>query len=50
MPRDLAILACTECKRRTYTPTRNKKTMAERLEQDKFCPFDRKHTVHKEVK
>ena len=50
MPRDLAILACTECKRRNYTTTRNKKTMAERLEKVKFCPFDRKRTVHKEVK
>ena len=50
MPRDLAILACTECKRRNYTSTRNKRTMTERLEKVKYCPFDRKHTVHKEVK
>ena len=50
MPRDLAILAWTECKRLNYTTTRNKKTMAERLEKVKFCPFDRKRTVHKEVK
>ena len=48
MPRDLAILACTECKRRNYTSTRNKKTMTERVA--KFCPFCRKHTSHKEVK
>ena len=26
MPRELAILACTECKRRNYTTTRNKRT------------------------
>lgn len=50
MPRDLAILACTECKRRNYTSTRNKKTMTERVEKSKFCPFCRKHTGHKEVK
>ena len=50
MPRDLAILACTECKRRNYTSTRNKKTMAERVEKAKFCPFCRKHPSHKEVK
>ena len=50
MPRDLAILACTECKRRNYTSTRNKRTMTERLEKVKYCQFDRKHTVHKEVK
>ena len=49
-PRELAILACTECKRRNYTTTRNKKTMTERIEKVKYCPFDRKRTVHKEVK
>ena len=41
MPRDLAILACTECKRRNYTTTRNKKTQTERVELMKFCPFER---------
>ena len=50
MPRDLAILACSECKRRNYTTTRNKRTMTERVEKVKYCPFDRKRTVHKEVK
>jgi large subunit ribosomal protein L33 len=50
MPRDLAILACTECKRRNYTTTRNKKTMTERVELKKYCPNERRHTVHKEVK
>ena len=48
--RDLAILACGECKRRNYTTTRNKKTMSERLEKVKFCPRCRKRTTHKETK
>ena len=48
--RDLAILACGECKRRNYTTTRNKKTMTERLENVKYCPFCRKRTAHKETK
>ena len=48
--RDLAILACGECKRRIYTTTRNKKTTTERLEKVKFCKFCRKHTAHKETK
>ncbi|MBO6168301.1 MAG: 50S ribosomal protein L33 [Kiritimatiellae bacterium] len=48
--RDLAILACTECKRKNYTSTRNKKTVTERLEKVKFCPSCRKHTTHKEAK
>ncbi len=50
MPRELATLACAECKRRNYTTTRNKRTMSERVEKKKYCRFDRKHTVHKEVK
>lgn len=50
MPRELAILSCTECKRRNYTTTRNKKTMTERIEIKKFCPHDGKRTVHRETK
>ena len=44
--RELAILACGECKNRNYTTTRNKKTMTERLEKVKFCPHCRKRTTH----
>ena len=50
MPRELAILECTVCKRRNYTTTRNKKTMTTRLEVTKYCPHDRKRTPHKETK
>jgi large subunit ribosomal protein L33 len=50
MPRELVVLACTECKRRNYTTTRNKKLTANRLEMSKYCRFERKRTVHKEVK
>ncbi len=50
MPRELAILACGDCKRRNYTTTRNKRTMANRLEIKKFCPVERKRTLHREVK
>ena len=48
--RDLAILACGECKQRNDTTTRNKKTTTERLEKVKFCPTCRKRTTHKETK
>jgi large subunit ribosomal protein L33 len=48
--RELITLQCTECKRRNYTSTRNKKTKTERLETRKYCKFCRKHTLHKEVK
>ena len=50
MPRELVTLACTECKRRNYTTTKNKKTMPDRMEIKKYCRFERKHTAHKEVK
>jgi large subunit ribosomal protein L33 len=48
--RDIITLQCTECKRRNYTTTRNKKKQTEKLQIKKYCRFDRKHTLHKEVK
>jgi len=50
MPRELCILACTECKRRNYTTTKNKRNSSGRLELKKYCPFEKKHTVHRETK
>ncbi|MFC1497878.1 50S ribosomal protein L33 [Verrucomicrobiota bacterium] len=50
MPRELVVLACTKCKRRNYTTTRNKKTTPNRLEIKKFCQFERVRTLHKEVR
>ena len=50
MVREMITLACTECKRRTYATTKNKTTATTRLERKKYCPFDRKHVVHKEVR
>jgi len=46
----LVILACEECKRRNYTTVKNKKNTPDRLEINKYCPFDKRHTVHKETK
>ncbi|MGB9764350.1 MAG: 50S ribosomal protein L33 [Candidatus Saccharicenans sp.] len=48
--RDIITLQCSDCKRRNYSTTRNKKKQTERLELKKYCPFCRKHTLHKEVK
>ena len=47
---DIITLACTDCKRKNYSTTKNKKTMPDRLELKKFCKFCRKHTNHKETK
>jgi large subunit ribosomal protein L33 len=49
MPRDIVQLQCTECKRRNYTSTRNKKKQTTKLRLKKYCPFCRRHTEHKEV-
>ncbi len=48
--RDIIILACTECKRRNYNTTKNKKKTTERLELKKYCPSCRAHTPHRETK
>ncbi|MBE6082721.1 MULTISPECIES: 50S ribosomal protein L33 [Tissierellales] len=48
--RDMVILACTECKQRNYTTTKNKKKNPERMELKKYCKFCKTHTVHKETK
>jgi len=49
-------LECTTCRKADspgvsrYTTDKNKRTSTERLELKKYCPFERKHTVHKETK
>jgi len=48
--RDIITLACTECKRRNYSTTKNKKTTPDRLELKKHCKHCRKHTPHRETK
>lgn len=44
------VLTCVECKRKNYTTMKNKKNSTEKLEIKKYCPYDKKHTVHKEGK
>lgn len=43
-------LACTECKQRNYDKMKNKKNTPDRIEFNKYCPFCRKHTLHRETK
>ncbi|MCF8093904.1 MAG: 50S ribosomal protein L33 [Desulfobacteraceae bacterium] len=43
-------LACTECKRRNYSTTKNKRTKPDRLEFKKYCRFCQTHTMHRETK
>ncbi len=48
--RVLITLACSECKHRNYTTTKNKRTTPDKLEFSKYCRHCRKHTAHKETK
>ncbi|MFB0505969.1 MAG: 50S ribosomal protein L33 [Thermodesulfobacteriota bacterium] len=48
--RSIITLACSGCKRRNYTTTKNKRTTTEKLQLKKYCRFCRSHTLHKETK
>jgi len=54
--RTIIQLECTSCKTSgvpgvsRYSTTKNKKTTPKRLEFSKYCPFERKHTVHRETR
>jgi len=43
-------LACQECKSRNYITRKNRRNDPDRLELKKFCPRERKHTVHRETR
>jgi len=46
----IITLQITDCKRRNYTTTKNKKNDPDRLELKKYCRWCRKHTGHRETK
>ena len=46
----MVVLAYKECKERNYKKKKNKKTLKERMELNKYCPKCKKHTTHKETK
>ncbi len=48
--RDLVTLACTECKQRNYSTTKNKRLHPDRMESKKYCRFCAKHTTHRETR
>ncbi len=48
--RVLITLACSQCKRRNYNSTKNKRTTPEKLSFKKYCRFCNAHTEHKETK
>jgi len=48
--RIIIYLACTECKDRNYTSSKNKRNDPGRIELNKYCPRCRVHRVHRETK
>jgi len=48
--RENVTLACTECKQRNYTTSKNKRNNSERIEMKKYCKFCKEHTIHKETR
>jgi len=51
-----AILECVECRKNDqagvsrYSTVKNKRNTPERLELKKYCKYERRHTIHKEIK
>lgn len=43
-------LECQSCKRRNYITMKNKINDRERLEINKYCSYERRHTPHKETR
>jgi len=43
-------LECTECKERNYLSQKNKRNSPDRLEVKKYCPRERRVTLHRETK
>jgi len=48
--RDHVTLACSKCKRRNYTTTKNKKKHQDRVAHKKYCRWCNSHTEHKETR
>ncbi|MCH7759004.1 50S ribosomal protein L33 [Patescibacteria group bacterium] len=47
---NLIKFECSECHRINYRSRKNKKTIKDRLELNKYCRWCLKHVLHKETK
>ena len=47
---DKIALQCSECNRKNYTTTKNRRNIQGKMEFNKYCKWDRKVTLHKEAK
>ncbi|THF79082.1 50S ribosomal protein L33 [Cohnella fermenti] len=48
--RVIITLACTQCKQRNYTTSKNKRTHSDRIELKKFCKFCNSQLPHRETR
>lgn len=48
--RPKVILACVACNERNYVTRKNRRNDPDRMELEKFCPRDRRHTLHRETR
>lgn len=48
--KDKITLRCTSCKEENYHTSKNRKNTPDKLNLNKFCPVERKVTVHAERK
>ena len=48
-PRENITLECTECKRRNYMTSKNKRNNTDRLEIVKYCKYCKKRTTYTHV-
>ncbi|HHX07461.1 MAG TPA: 50S ribosomal protein L33 [Erysipelothrix sp.] len=46
--RDNVTLKCVDCGEENYITTKNKKNEPGRIERKKYCPKERKMTIHRE--
>ena len=47
---EIVALKCSECNRLNYVTKKNRRNIEGKLEFNKFCKFDRKHTKHVETR
>ena len=48
--RNVVTMGCVDCRERTYTSSKNRRSDPQRLELKKFCPRCRSHKLHREVR
>jgi large subunit ribosomal protein L33 len=43
-------ITCTECKERNYITKKNRRNDPDRMDLMKFCPREKRHTLHRETR